>query len=155
MPEVRYYFEEFAEQMGCEYVPFRGGYLFENGAQSNGRFEHRQPPRDPERLLKLQIEFTKHKIKVAEKKFKSTRNYIDTQTQIFRSGYGPAVEEEAFKALEVQQRVVFDLREKMLNQRTKLKEMIGPPPTDIHAEEASQRKAEAHDDQQRLAQIRI
>jgi len=109
MPKILMTFEEFAAEHG-DSIHINEGVLFEDGASSDGGFDHSPPPSSPEGLRALRILYLEKKIEFLEAQYdKLGRNIVslsrDVQTQanFHEMGVGPLPDSEevlaAFKDL--------------------------------------------------------
>jgi hypothetical protein len=159
MPTTLYDFDEFKRQQGitdadaCLYVGTR--WLLANGAQSDGIFNHLQPPSDRQELLTLQLEFCKHKLHVAERGFTETQKYITEQAHYCEIGAGLPPDESAYSDLKRLQAVVFKTREQIAIYRRELRQLAGPDRHEQYQERRSAQQAAAQAAVERARQIQI
>jgi hypothetical protein len=90
-------FQEFSQRQGCPYIETNIGYLFANGARSNGEFYHIDPPTDQDELLELRIAYLKPVLANEERRLRNVENQLATQAQISALGAGPSVAAELKK----------------------------------------------------------
>lgn len=88
-------FNEFKQRMGCDVLDVTGErfqsprHLFENGATSDGRTSHSEPPEDQPTLLSLKREYLAEKLNRLKKRYESLRADVGLQSTWFASGSGP------------------------------------------------------------------
>lgn len=75
-------FFEFKERQACEYVKTERGFLFRNGATSNGQERHSEPPADIFIRLGLQREFLLTQLKQHETVFRQYKDDVLNQAKL-------------------------------------------------------------------------
>jgi len=148
-------FEEFRERMNCECRPVRGGVVFRNGAKSDGREWHSEPPKNAKDLLVAQLEFLTAKLKHTSELHGNCQSYIFEQARFHELDAGPPPSDVAFKDLQRFQEEVLALRSEIKEKKKKLRKLTGP--TNWQKLEARRTKQEqvAEEARQRAAGFQI
>lgn len=92
MPNVLYSVGEFAKKQGCKPVWVLDRWIFPNGAQSDGKNNHMDPPEDPIAVLQLRRLYTRAKLEATIEHYNNDRNAINTQAYYHQLGVGPPPE---------------------------------------------------------------
>lgn len=146
--------KEFMARMNCRFIEVEGGYLFENGGRYLYGLRY-EPPTDPAERLVLSIDYESKLLERAENRFTNCSNYIDTQSQYYALGAGPAPEDKVFADLKRFQEEVLILRKNVEALQTEYRKLIGPTPADRRAAQNAKRVEEAEALRIRGARIRI
>lgn len=82
-------FKEFRDRQGCEYVAWRGVYLFANGARSDGDC-HEDPSRpDSPESIAMRLQFVKAKRALKIEEYNRDRKAVADQAHYYELGAGP------------------------------------------------------------------
>ncbi len=82
-------FNEFHQRQACDFVTTKKGYLFRNGARSDGAV-HFDPPAEEFPRLRLRREFLAVKLKAVESEFSAVKNQSLEQASL-RMRFGSSV----------------------------------------------------------------
>jgi hypothetical protein len=149
MSTTLYSFGEFKEQQGMtgnnDALWIGNRWLLANGAQSDGEYTHRQPPVDGPDLLNLLLEFCRHKLKLAEKKFTHTQEYIREAAEFKAKGAGPGPAEAAFTELGMFQEIVVETRKQIAIYTKQRQQVSGPDRFEQIERQRADNRAAAND----------
>src|SRR4051812_24063103 len=83
-------FDEFTARQNCgKPLLLRGRHLYSNGAQSNGKFRHSDPPADPVECARLKMEFVRAVMEGKTRTYEQARTSIETSLRFNERGAGP------------------------------------------------------------------
>lgn len=156
MPLVLELFDEFCQRMNCPHLRAGNHFVFSNGATSDGRYAHQEPPTDEQGRLSAELTYLNAKLQQQKSLFDQCKAYIVNQTQYYKSGFGGAPEPRAFTDLETFRDAIHDLRSTIADKSKRLRELSQPTETgNFYDEWYARADREADDIYRRLSQIQI
>lgn len=141
---------EFQQRQACPFVETKLGWLFENGAASDGN-RHDNPPADPVELRRRQIAYLKACLHRQESLLAQCREFITTQAEFHAAGFGGLPPEAAIEDANRFKANIERLQQQIHAKTEELRELLGPDPAAIRDRQRVERQAAANQILQRIA----